>query len=54
MIVGVEEGLKGPSAINLDSLHTVDQRGLRHYVGALSEEKMGQVCRALAIATGCA
>lgn len=54
VIVGVEEGLKAPSAVNLDNVHTVDQRSLRHYVGVLSEEKMRQVCRALAIATGCA
>ena len=54
VIVGVEEGLKAPSAVNLDNVHTVDQRSLRHYLGALSEEKMRQVCRALAIATGCA
>ena len=54
VIVGVEEGLKEPSVINLDHVQIVEQRELRHYLGALSEEKMRQVCRALAIATGCA
>ncbi len=54
VIIGVEEGLKASSAINLDNVHTVDRHSLRRYVGALSEEKMRQVCRALAIATGCA
>ena len=52
--VGVEEGLKEPSAINLNHVHTVRQRELHHYIGTLGEEKMQQVCRALAIATGCA
>ncbi len=54
VVVGPDEGLKTPSAINLDHVQTVAQRGLRNYIGALSEEKMQQVCRALAIATGCA
>ncbi len=53
VIVGVDEGLKGPSAVNLNHVQTVSQRELRHYVGTLSEEKMREVCRALAIATGC-
>lgn len=51
VIVGVDEGLKHDSAINLDHVQTVEQRLLRRYVGSLSEEKMGRVCRALAIAT---
>jgi len=52
--VGVEEGLKHPSAINLDHIQTVEQRRLEHFVGSLSEARMREVCRALAIATGCA
>ena len=54
VIVGIDEGLKAPSAINLDHVQTVDKRKLHNYIGTLSEEKMQQVCRALAIATGCA
>ena len=54
VIVGAEEGLKRDSAINLDHVQTVDQRRLFKYVGSVSEGKMRQVCRALAIATGCA
>ena len=54
VVVGVDEGLKDLSAINLDHVQTVEKHRLRHYIGALSEEKMQQVCRALAIATGCA
>ena len=51
--VGVDEGLKNDSAINCDHIQTVQQRLLHRYVGSLSDEKMHQVCRALAIATGC-
>ncbi len=51
--VGAAEGLKHDSVVNLDWVQTVEQRHLRHYVGSLDEAKMAQVCRALAIATGC-
>ncbi|HET9228000.1 MAG TPA: type II toxin-antitoxin system PemK/MazF family toxin [Thermoanaerobaculia bacterium] len=54
VVVGVEEGLKGPSAVNLDHVQTVEQRQLSQFVGSLGREKMAAVCRALAIATGCA
>ena len=52
--VGVEEGLKHDSAINLDHVQTVEQDRLVAFVGTLGPMKMQQVCRALAIATGCA
>jgi mRNA interferase MazF len=51
--VGIEEGLKHDSAINLDQIQTVDQAKLHHFVGAVSPGKMAAVCRALLIATGC-
>jgi mRNA interferase MazF len=51
--LGVEEGLKGPSCVNLCHVFTVTQAELRHFVGTLSADKMGAVCRALAVATGC-
>ena len=54
VVVGPDEGLKHDSAINLDHVQTVEQRLLHRYVGSLTEPKMRQVCRALAIATGCA
>jgi mRNA interferase MazF len=53
VIVGVDEGLKHESAINLDHVQTVPQEALQHFVGSLSSEQMTRVCRALAIATGC-
>ena len=51
--VGVDEGLKHDSAINLDHVQTVEQHLLHRYVGTVSEVKMRKVCRALALATGC-
>ena len=54
VVVGTDEGLKHDSAVNLDHVQTVDQRLLHSFVGTLSETKMRQVCRALALATGCA
>ena len=52
--VGVEEGLKRDSAVNIDHVQTVEQARLVGFIGTLSEARMRQVCRALAIATGCA
>jgi mRNA interferase MazF len=54
VLVGVDEGLKVPSAVNLDHVQTVERRQLSQYIGSLGREKMTAVCRALAIATGCA
>ena len=53
VVVGVDEGLKHDSAVSLDNVRTVEQDGLRHFVGTLSEGKMAEVCQALAVATGC-
>jgi mRNA interferase MazF len=54
VIVGVKEGLKHESAVNLDHVQTVERSRLEGYVGALDLEKMREVCRALAVAVGCA
>lgn len=54
VIVGVDEGLKGESAINLDHVQTVEQSRLRTFIGTLGRDKMAEVCRALAVAVGCA
>lgn len=53
VIVGIEEGLKNDSAVNLDHVQTVEQSRLNRFVGSLSAQKMQAVCQALAIATGC-
>jgi mRNA-degrading endonuclease toxin of MazEF toxin-antitoxin module len=51
--VGVAEGLKHPSCINLCNLFTVRQQDLKVFVGTVGRKKMLEVCGALAIATGC-
>ena len=51
--LGLDEGLKNDSCVNLCNLFTVEQRRLRTFVGIVDDGKMSQVCRALAIATGC-
>ena len=51
--VGLDEGLKGTSCVNLCNLYTVRQSDLRVFVGTVSPEKMRNVCQALALACGC-
>jgi mRNA interferase MazF len=51
--VGVAEGLKDTSCVNLANVFTVRQADLRRYVGRLSAEQMLRVCDALMVAAGC-
>lgn len=51
--MGVDEGLKHDSVVNLDQIQTVDQSRLHQFVGTLGPGKMAAVCRALLIATAC-
>ena len=51
--IGVDQGLKHDSCINLCHLFTVPQSSLRRFVGTHGPERMRELCRALAIATGC-
>lgn len=53
VILGPDEGLKRPSAVNLDHVQTIERARLVGYIGAVSPTTMKAVCRALAIATGC-
>ena len=53
VILGVDEGLKHESAVNLDHVQTVDQGRLKRRVGQVDPVKMRAVCRALAVASGC-
>lgn len=52
--LGVGEGLKHPSCVNLCNLFTASQQDLKVFIGTVDAEKMLEVCRALAVATGCA
>lgn len=51
--VGVNEGLKHDSAVNLDHVQTVEQARLVSFVGSLDAAQMRHVCKALAVAVGC-
>jgi mRNA interferase MazF len=52
--IGIDEGLKRESAVNLDHVQTVEQSRLAGRLGHLGPAKLREVCRALAVATGCA
>lgn len=51
--VGVAEGLKRESAVNLDHVASVERSKLTRYIGGLANDKMRAVCRALRFAAGC-
>ena len=51
VIADVDQGLKRPSAINLDHVQTVERSRLKRFVGHLDGPMMQRVCAALAIAT---
>jgi mRNA interferase MazF len=53
VIVGVGEGLKKDSAINLDHVQTVERARLVRFIGHLDPARMREVCQAMAIAIGC-
>lgn len=53
VVLGVDEGLKRESAVNLDHVQTVEKSRLRRFLGTVEPVKMSAVCRALAVAVGC-
>lgn len=53
VVVGIDEGLKKRSAVNLDHVQTVELDRLERFIGTVGPEKMTEVCAALRIATGC-
>ncbi len=52
VVVGIEVGLREPSAINLHHVATVPRAGLRSYVGTLPPDTMLRVRDALLFALG--
>jgi mRNA interferase MazF len=50
VLVGVEEGLRQPSAIHCDALVSLPKSTLTNYVGTLAPTKLPQLNRALAVA----
>lgn len=53
VIVGVDEGLKHPSAVNLDHVQTVEKSRLLRHLGHVRGEPLVKLCQALAVAFGC-
>jgi mRNA interferase MazF len=53
VIVGIDQGLKHDSAVNLDHIQTVYASRLKRYIGSLDCRMMAEICLALRIATGC-
>lgn len=53
VIVGPDEGLKQPCAINLHNVVTVSKADIGRRMAQLSSARMQEVCRALAFALGC-
>ena len=47
------DGMKGPCAVNLDHVQTVRKVDLQRQLSTLQPQRMVQICRALALATGC-
>lgn len=54
VLVGVDEGLKQPSAIHCDALVSLPKSTLTTYVGTIPPAKISQLNRALAVALGLA
>lgn len=53
VVLGTEEGMKAPSAVNLHNLVTVRKDDLGRRVAQLDDQRMEDVCRALTFALGC-
>ena len=50
--LGLEDGLSRPSAVNLDTLYTINQSRLRTLISSLSGEKMEAIDDAFRFALG--
>lgn len=53
VIIGPDDGMKQPCAINLHNVVTVSKGDIGRRVAQLGEGRMQEVCRALAFALGC-
>ena len=50
--LGTEEGLRVPSAANLDSIMTIPKSSLQEYISTLSDGKMQEIDSAIRFAFG--
>ena len=51
--LGIDDGMKGPCAVNLHNVVTVPKSGLGRRVAQLDSRRLDEVCGALAFALGC-
>jgi mRNA interferase MazF len=53
VVLDMQDGLKGPCAVNLHNVVTVSQERLGKRVASLSSARMQEVCAALQFSLGC-
>ena len=53
VVLGTDDGMKQPCAVNLHNVVTVARDALGRRVARLDESRMREVCSALAFALGC-
>lgn len=53
VLLGSDDGMKHPCAVNLHNLATVEKERLGRRVAQLGSQRMGEICAALAFAMGC-
>lgn len=53
VVIGPEDGVKQPCAVNLHNVITVANAAIGRRVAHLGEERMREVCSALAFVLGC-
>jgi mRNA interferase MazF len=51
--IGPDDGVKQPSAVNLHNVLTLRKTHIGRRVARLSDDKMREVCRAIAFVVGC-
>lgn len=53
VVIGIDDGMRQPCAVNLHNVVTVPLDGLGRRVGHLGPARMHEVCAALGFALGC-
>jgi mRNA interferase MazF len=53
VVIGTDDGMKQPCAVNLHNVITVAKAGIGRRVARLGDRRMREVCRALAFSLGC-
>lgn len=51
--IDTDAGIRPPSVVNCDGLHTISRGRLTTHVGTVDDATIGDICVAVAIALGC-